>query len=563
MNRTPAIPRPTTPSQASGSKTIPARNPTIPMADAPMSRNPPAASWRDAAHPFDRARLMESPTSPAPTAATAMAIRSWITRPGYPAPCLAPRGDPRHGPQTHRAAGSVPLPAVGPALPGGLSTGRQVRVGRVPDRLQGEPVRWDHGHARIPTARSQHLCRPPHRPPAVANGEQGSDHGPDLVVAEGVGLDGCHREIALCTFPPQGPKRPDGRRIVTWPAVRREVVLADQRRGGGIHGAQVERPGVPEHRTAEQRIDAVRAVTDPVRVPPPQRREPRVEPRGYDRGVSHPQVRRQHSGQPVDQRVAGRARRPPGDGLPRFLWHVDVADLTAGVNPGIRAAGDRQPRRLDPQHDAQRVLQRCLDRATAGLRGPAGEIGAVVGQVQPDTQQPAATGVGSSGLHELIERQAFFGLENPAASAASAVRNHTSATVAAYDGDSGVWYSFESSLPLTVKPSGAEPSAAGAAESGPYGPSADSADDSSGSSANVTTSALTSASAAAGASAFLAPAFLAGAFLAGAFFATFLAARRVAPSASPTTCSASGSTSSITAKGALSPLRGPILTIRV
>jgi hypothetical protein len=53
------------------------------MADAPMSRNPPAASWSDAAHPVERARLMENPTSPAPTAATAMAIKSWTTLPGY------------------------------------------------------------------------------------------------------------------------------------------------------------------------------------------------------------------------------------------------------------------------------------------------------------------------------------------------------------------------------------------------------------------------------------------------------------------------------------------------
>src|SRR6478609_4782983 len=63
----------------------------------------------------------------------------------------------------------------------------------------------------------------------------------------------------------------------------------------------------------------------------------------------------------------------------------------------------------------------------------------------------------------------------PAASAASAVRNQTSAIVASYHWPPGWWYFIESALPLMSKPAGAEPSSSAAAESGPYPPSVASA----------------------------------------------------------------------------------------
>ncbi len=56
-------------------------------------------------------------------------------------------------------------------------------------------------------------------------------------------------------------------------------------------------------------------------------------------------------------------------------------------------------------------------------------------------------------------------LVKPAASAASAVANHTSATVCSNHWPSGSWYFFESSLPLIGKPSGAcDSSSSGACE---------------------------------------------------------------------------------------------------
>ena len=58
-------------------------------------------------------------------------------------------------------------------------------------------------------------------------------------------------------------------------------------------------------------------------------------------------------------------------------------------------------------------------------------------------------------------------LAKPAASAASAERNQTSALVRSYQGLLGAWNFMEVLLPLISKPSGAEPSSSGAAESGP------------------------------------------------------------------------------------------------
>src|SRR6476660_9633207 len=58
---------------------------------------------------------------------------------------------------------------------------------------------------------------------------------------------------------------------------------------------------------------------------------------------------------------------------------------------------------------------------------------------------------------------------NPAASAASSSANHTAALVRLKAGDDGVWYRREFVFPLTVQPSGPEPSDADAAERGPNG----------------------------------------------------------------------------------------------
>ena len=73
---------------------------------------------------------------------------------------------------------------------------------------------------------------------------------------------------------------------------------------------------------------------------------------------------------------------------PDLLRQVDVRDLPAGVHPGVGPARDRQLDRgervlAEPQHHAERVLQLPLHGPPPPLLGPAGEVLAVVAQVQP------------------------------------------------------------------------------------------------------------------------------------------------------------------------------------
>src|SRR5437588_488811 len=57
----------------------------------------------------------------------------------------------------------------------------------------------------------------------------------------------------------------------------------------------------------------------------------------------------------------------------------------ARVHPGVGAPGHRQLHRLrQPQHRTDRRFQLTLDGPAAALPGPAGELRAVVGQVQPN-----------------------------------------------------------------------------------------------------------------------------------------------------------------------------------
>src|SRR5690606_26048758 len=141
----------------------------------------------------------------------------------------------------------------------------------------------------------------------------------------------------------------------------------------------------------------------------------------------------------------------------------------------------------------------------------------------------------------------------PAASALAGESNQISAVVPAYQREPGTWYFIEFLLPLTSNPSGASPDSSGACEPGnsasefSAATSAACSEPTSGacSSAGISSAATSSAVVSAGVST--------GAAGAGAAFS-------VARSASATVALvATGSiTSSMTAMGALSPLRLPI-----
>src|SRR5690606_27824097 len=210
-------------------------------------------------------------------------------------------------------------------------------------------------------------------------------------------------------------------------------------------------------------------------------------------------------------------RRPARHREPHRLRHVHVADLSTSMYTGIGPPGHREPRRFDAQHPFQSGLELALNRPAARLRGPAGEVGAVVGDVEAQTQQPAGPRLGNGGLHAGRPGQALPD-ESSSASASPASASAASA--------------LSLSAALASAGSSAAPSASSTAASASVGSGLDSV--------------ASAAPAAVEAAAALCP-----------------AARRVALVASVTTCSASGSTSSMIAIGALSPLRGPIFTIRV
>src|SRR5690606_27132651 len=166
-----------TPIQASGEKTSPTTNPTMPMAEAPMSRNPPAAICSDAAQPFARPWRTDKATRPRPTTATAISIASVNTHPGYVVVAGFPSGISPTGPL------GGPSAVARRAYPLG-----QLVVRRIADTLQREPMRRGHDDSGVTLPGSQDLRRPIHRAPAVTDRQQRPDHRAHLVVAEGIGL---------------------------------------------------------------------------------------------------------------------------------------------------------------------------------------------------------------------------------------------------------------------------------------------------------------------------------------------------------------------------------------
>ena len=165
----------------------------------------------------------------------------------------------------------------------------------------------------------------------------------------------------------------DRRRALPGLAERHEVVQAEQSGTGGGHPLDVEFAadrggGVPQQGVG-------RAVGQPVGVPPPDRGEPGVEPLGGDGDPVHDDIVRECPAQPAGQGAGDLVR--PGQ------VEVDVRHLAAGVHAGVRPSGTDQDGRLgQPQHPAQPGLQLALDRAQAGLGGPAVERRPVVADVE-------------------------------------------------------------------------------------------------------------------------------------------------------------------------------------
>ena len=147
-----------------------------------------------------------------------------------------------------------------------------------------------------------------------------------------------------------------------------------------------------------------RVVADPVGVAAPERREPGVEAGRGRAEPAHPDVGRQQPGQPAQR--GRRGRRPGGGG------HVDVRDLAAGVHARVGPARHGQRRGAgQPQQVAEGVLDHLLDGPPAGLARPAGELRAVVAEIEPE---PAGRGL----IAQRAQRCFSAGLSSAASASA-------------------------------------------------------------------------------------------------------------------------------------------------
>jgi hypothetical protein len=137
---------------------------------------------------------------------------------------------------------------------------------------------------------------------------------------------------------------------------------------------------------AAQWVGVDRVVPQPVHVPAPDRREPGVEA-----------VRRLGDAA-YDQVLGQRARQPPGKDGARVLWpstaglghrrQIDVDDLATCVDAGVGTAGAGEPWRfVEAEHAPDPAAEITFDGTQAGLCGPAGEGGAVVGDVEPPSDK--------------------------------------------------------------------------------------------------------------------------------------------------------------------------------
>ena len=227
-------------------------------------------------------------------------------------------------------------------------------------------MRRDHANGRIADRGREDCGGPAGRPPPLADGQQRADQCADHVVAERVGHHGSDRDAVVVPVPGQGAQRPDGGRALPAAAEGGEIMLAQARLPGLVHGRQVEPPEVPQRVVPAQRVGGGLVVTDAVGVAAPERGKARVEFAGHRADGAYPDVGGQHPGQPGD----GPAR---GD-RPGLGGNVQVDDLAAGVHPGVGPAGHRQLRkRRQPQRSSERCGQHVLYGPPAGLGGPPGK----------------------------------------------------------------------------------------------------------------------------------------------------------------------------------------------
>ncbi len=224
--------------------------------------------------------------------------------------------------------------------------------------------------------RLQHLARPRFRPGAAAHVDQRADDRADHIIEEPVGLDFQGDEVLALPPAPldaQVIDRADARFSRRSGGLETaEIVRADQRRGGPLHGVGIQSPVGEMPGVAAGENVADRPVVDHVAV---------SLPHGIVRGVETVvYVGRLEHGHAVGQhRIEGPLKHFGRQ--PRLGAETD--DLAQGMHAGVGPSAG-QGRRPHAGNLLDRFFKGRLDGAAVLLRLPAGEIGAVIGQGELD-----------------------------------------------------------------------------------------------------------------------------------------------------------------------------------
>ena len=185
---------------------------------------------------------------------------------------------------------------------------------------------------------AEELCGPSRRAAAFANRKERADEGAHHVVAERIGDYASHGHSVRAALPRQLPQCPDGGSSLPPAAERGEVMLPEQQGGGLVHCGEVQRALIPERVIAPQRVRGCWVVRDPVRVPPPQRGEPRIKALRCRSDPPNPKIRRQRPGKPPQNRIRVR--------LPSSSRHIRVRHLPVGMHPRVSPPSHSQASRL-------------------------------------------------------------------------------------------------------------------------------------------------------------------------------------------------------------------------
>lgn len=190
-------------------------------------------------------------------------------------------------------------------------------------------------HGGVTRAAGHDLRGPFDGPAPLPHRHEQTHEGTHHRVAEGIGTDPHLRESRRASRPFQGQEAADSRAPFAGSAHRGEIPFAQERLRRGIHEVEIQGSGVLEHLAAQKRIPCTGVIADPISVVPRECREARIEGIGHDLQRDEPRIIGEESAHTAFER---RHVRVDDD--------IHMRDLTAGMNPRIRATGTGHRGRL-------------------------------------------------------------------------------------------------------------------------------------------------------------------------------------------------------------------------